>query len=64
MKWLSELPNNCQVCGKPFGKHFYDANTGMGWGLICDNCFKSHGCSLGIGKGQKYDTKTREKVGG
>jgi hypothetical protein len=64
-KWLSELPKNCEVCNKPFGKHFIDGKHSSGpWALMCEKCHKIHGAGLGIGKGQRYVTETREGVEG
>ncbi len=63
-KWLSPVPAGCDICKGKFGKYFYDANTSMGWGLICDKCFKKHGKGLGIGFGQQYLTKTRIGIAG
>ena len=64
-KWLSELPANCQVCNKPFGKYFIDGKTIMGpWGLMCVSCHEKIGDGLGVGHGQKYLTKTKTGVDG
>jgi len=64
-KWLSIIPENCQICGKPFGEYFIDGSTIMGpWGLMCEKCHKKVGNGLGIGKGQKYITKSGIGVDG
>lgn len=64
-KWLSPLPPACEVCNQPFGKYFIDGKTSMGpWGLMCEECHENIGCGLGIGRGRKYLTKTREGVDG
>ncbi len=64
--WESELPTNCQVCGEPFGEYFIDEKLAMHgcWALMCEQCHYKNGSGLGVGKGQKYLTKTREGVYG
>ena len=63
-KWLSAIPNNCEICDHPFGKYFIDGATIMGpWALMCEKCHEKIGSGLGIGKGQKYNTQTKEMVG-
>jgi len=57
----------CDICGGKFGKYFYDgkANLGSGiWGLMCEDCFIEYGFGTGLGKAQKYLTKTKEGVEG
>jgi hypothetical protein len=61
-KWRGEAPTKCAICRNSFGKVFYDANTRMGWGLVCHGCFTDYGYGLGIGLGQKYNTSTLERV--
>jgi hypothetical protein len=71
-QWLSEIPKNCQLCDKPLGKYFIDGNTKQGWvvggktdkgwALMCEDCHKKNGVGLGIGKGQKYNTKSGKGV--
>ena len=66
VKWLSPV-EDCDICKtnlnlQPF---FYDAKTANGqWGLLCPFCFLLEGCRVGTGRGQKYNTKTKEKVAG
>ena len=62
--WFGETPTNCDICGGRIGSVFYDASTQYGWAKLCHSCFTSHRCKLGVGLGQKYNTKTLEKVGG
>lgn len=64
--WLGSTPVICEVCRQPLQNHFYDfcMRGGRGWARGCEQCFKSHGCGLGIGKGQKYDLRTLEKLEG
>jgi len=63
--WISELPEGCEICNKPFGKYFIDGQYMRGpWALMCEKCHETHGSGLGGGKGQKYLTATRELVEG
>lgn len=69
MSMQSTVPPRCELCQKSFTSEpvYYDASIpthGGQWGYVCDECFKSHGCSLGMGKGQKFSTKTGKKVEG
>ena len=34
------------------------------WALMCPECFEHYGVGLGVGKGQKYDFNTLEKIDG
>ena len=67
-KWFGTWPAVCNMCGAflPDETHFCDAkcNDGM-WGLFCPECHELY-CSgrLGMGKGQKYDSKTLLKLEG
>ena len=62
-KWLGNKPENCECCGGKIGSVFYDCYIpGGAWGLICNSCFADYNCKLGMGCGQKYDTKTLEKL--
>lgn len=64
-KWLGTVYNDCQLCGGKLGKVFYDARIPrQGWGVVCHACFRFHGCKLGVGCGQKYDSKTLVLLGG
>jgi len=63
--WMSEVPDNCETCGKPFGKYFIDGQYRSGsWALMCTECHGMYGSGLGIGFGQKYLTATKECVEG
>jgi hypothetical protein len=54
--WIGSNPTHCQVNGTPLGDVMYDANVpGIGWGNIGHDAFVSYGCSLGLGRGQKYE---------
>lgn len=72
--WLSPVPVSCQTphCGVLFSQKgdgegvrvMYDASipTYRGqWGNICHACFVEHGCSLGTGKGQRYELQPDNK---
>ena len=65
-KWAGTWPSTCDMCGVwlPDEKYFVDASDNQGhWGLFCLQCHKDYcGSRLGIGLGQKYDSKTLEKV--
>lgn len=64
-KWLSDLPERCDICKKPMRGNFVDGKTIFGpWGIMCMSCHDVAGCELGEGRGQEYDLKTLEKVGG
>lgn len=60
-KWLSDVPPACQICNVPFHDVFIDGKTAFGpWAIMCSICHRDQGIGLGIGKGQKYDLKTKE----
>ena len=64
-KWMSKLPENCEVCGKKFGVYFYDGSVNNGpWALMCEPCWKKHNGEVGIGIAQKYITATEECIAG
>lgn len=66
-KWQSKIPEKCDLCGRPFGEHFYDGATILGpWALMCENCHATWGTGTGtgIGKSQKYLTKNGNGVDG
>jgi hypothetical protein len=63
-KWNSPLPTHCQLCSRPLSQQFVDGKTVMGpWAIMCAICHWKHGVGEGIGKGQRYDLTTREKMG-
>lgn len=66
-KWIGTWPAECDICRFPLnkGSYFVDGKTVSGpWALMCPKCFKFYGIGLGTGKGQKYNSKTREKMEG
>lgn len=66
-KWLGDRPENCECCGGKIGEVFYDCRIPSYytyWRLVCHNCFIGQNCKLGTGHGQKYNTKTLEKLDG
>lgn len=66
-QWFGTWPAKCDLCKKELKdeKKFIDGRTWFGpWALMCIVCFASEGVGLGTGKGQMYDSKTLEKVGG
>ena len=64
--WIGDT--HCQVCHKRTedDPYFYDAKTILQgrWATLCQTCFDNIGIGLGTGLGQKYDSKTKEKVEG
>ena len=54
---LLPIPAACNACSATFGNVIYDARIPRvgSWGHLCPSCFESFGCSLGTGKGQKYE---------
>ena len=52
--YVSVIPK-CDVCNLKGEDEdaVYDANTGRGWGYVCQYHFDVLGCSLGLGRGQK-----------
>ncbi len=55
--WLSPL-TDCNICHDDFGTKMFDAAIPSyrgQWGNICTACFIAEGCSLGTGKGQRYE---------
>ena len=64
-KWCGTKPEKCDICGGKFKKVFYDAKTVHGpWGLLCGDCHANYGYGLGMGRGQMYNLKTLNKIGG
>ena len=60
--WLGFDPY-CDFCQTKPQPWFVDGVTHEGpWALMCPDCFKKHGVGLGVGKGQKFDTKTKKKI--
>jgi len=52
--WTGSI-ERCDACRKPFEAVMYDAATSRGWGNLDQKCFEALGCSLGTGRGQKYE---------
>jgi hypothetical protein len=67
-KWNGSWPAKCDMCKTELSNQsvFYDAKTIQGpWALMCPKCFKGLTWELlGTGRGQKYDSKTLEKLEG
>lgn len=55
-KYWSGTIFSCQLCKNPLEGVMYDALVPRGarWGNLCQECFTTHGCSVGLGRGQKY----------
>ncbi|KKL72817.1 hypothetical protein LCGC14_2081130 [marine sediment metagenome] len=63
--WLSPRPILCQLCDQYLKDIFIDGKTSRGpWVIMCAGCHSMEGVGLGIGKGQKYDLTTLEKMKG
>ena len=63
-KWCSPV-NLCDCCSTKLADqpYFVDGRTVHGpWALLCPHCHVLHGVGLGLGKGQKYDSKTKEQI--
>ena len=64
-RWGAKTPEKCDGCGETLEGVFIDGKTIFGpWAIMCENCHTTHGVGLGLGKGQKYDLKTLEKIAG
>ena len=64
-KWMGSKPERCDLCNKPLKQQFVDGRTWAGqWGLLCIGCHHREGVGLGLGKGQRYDLQTLEKIEG
>jgi hypothetical protein len=66
-KWMGNPPVKCDLCHLPLkGDSFYDFKVPIfgQWGIGCEHCFVKYGGELGTGRGQKYNSKTMEKING
>ena len=62
-KWHGDTIN-CDFCHE-IHNWFVDGKTLIGpWAIMCSIHFPLLGVGLGIGKGQKYDAATLEKLDG
>ena len=62
-QWLSPAPTECDLCHEGLKDCFIDGKTTYGpWATMCPTCHNLFGCGLGLGKGQKYDLDTLEKL--
>ena len=53
-RWLSEVPERCQVCNEPIDNVFIDGWAGGPWALMCPSCHKMYGVGVGTGRAQEY----------
>ena len=66
--WQGEKPTQCDACEGDFlrSTSFVDGvihcSTGSTWGLFHVTCFKRHNGTYGVGRGQRYDMKTLERI--
>lgn len=59
------VDQGCQVCRGYFDGYLIDGCTIHGpWAYMCTQCHHQVGVGLGLGRGQKYDIVTLEKVEG
>ena len=67
-KWFGTWPAKCDLCETSLADtgFFVDGriNGRMTWALMCPHCFYNLGAGLGLGQGQKYDSKTLIKLEG
>lgn len=66
-RWNGTWPAKCDLCKTELQKFpfFVDGATKLGpWGLLCPSCHVSYGVGIGPGRGQAYNSKTREKLDG
>ncbi len=60
-QWISEPPDNCDICGKKIKQYFVDGRTNLDlhapWGFMCILCHEESMVGLGTGKGQLYYKK-------
>ena len=62
-RWNGSSPM-CDICGEA-QNWFVDGKTKAGpWAIMCPLHFDMYGIGLGLGKGQKYDLATLEKIEG
>lgn len=53
--WMGSPITKCDLCKCQIKNVFVDGKTNMGpWGIMCFTCHRTHGCGLGLGRGQKY----------
>jgi len=65
--WMGSWPAECDICNQQLADEltFVDGKTIHGpWALMCEGCHKLQGVGIGTGRGQRYDSKTREKIEG
>lgn len=54
--WTSPVPPTCEICSSKITTAFYDSRyRGLGWAILCPDCFRSGGAGTGTGLGQKYE---------
>jgi hypothetical protein len=63
--WMGTVPTHCGLCKQPLVQQFIDGATRFGyWAIMCALCHRDQAIGLGLGKGQRYDMKTLEKIDG
>ena len=59
--WIGSPPSACDLCQTLIVDVFYDARMPSyagSWANVCEACFTSDGCTLGVGAGQRYQRTT------
>lgn len=67
VKAVVQEDHKCGLCeGSLFsGIWFADAYVpGYAWGWICKECALQHGVKFGVGRGQKFDSVSKDKIEG
>lgn len=63
--WMGSTPSHCDLCRQPLAQQFVDGKTQFGpWAIMCAICHRDQAIGLGLGRGQRYDLKTLEKIDG
>lgn len=64
-RWYGPAPKQCDICHVPLTQTFVDGRTQFGpWAIMCAGCHRDQAIGLGVGRGQRYDLKTLEKIDG
>lgn len=65
MSWSPPAPDRCDICQHRISGSFIDGATSQGlWAIMCINCWRAFGTGFGIGRGQRYNLETLEKMEG
>jgi len=65
MPLMAPFPTHCDYCTQQLKDFVVDGKSPMGqWGFFCLACVRRLGIKFGVGRGQKFDLKTGQKVAG